>query len=553
MSSEKRLLPLYSAAAVLMLLSSTAYPQVPPQPAGENPAAPAAAPSPNAPAASANFQPGDRAEQAIRVWQLEQTILMGGTTVLDRTDAVGVRDLANVVVTEVSNLAAQLSGATAAENLEFGNATFDPALQQRYDALRNSSDADFILLTRDLLSELSTAYGNLAGNGADDALAQHARDAQPRVEALLERVNAGTPADTAAENRASPPPAGNDPAARDNAAAPGPGAGNAENPAAPGQIVVEQEAPRVEIAQGEIRVYVTQPPAEVDVQQNPPQIIVRQPPPTITIQMPAPVVTVDMPEPEVIVQLPDPDVAVNTPQPEIRVEQGPPQVVIEQAPPEVRLDTPANPAAEIAAQPAQPQVQFEEAAPAQVRVQRADPDVRFEGNEPPNVVFEGAQQQPDVQINRTGEPRVRIERVGEAVPAAAGETPAANPADAQNPVARMMLERVQDNQRATGEPRDIPAGDLIGWRVLGTDGDEVGTVTDVVRYEGTVYVVVSSGGFLGIGDSEVMIPLDAASVRDDGTLTLPAITAEQATTMVPAEPARFDEMNADTTVTIRGQ
>jgi len=62
------------------------------------------------------------------------------------------------------------------------------------------------------------------------------------------------------------------------------------------------------------------------------------------------------------------------------------------------------------------------------------------------------------------------------------------------------------------DPRKITATTIIGNRVKNTRGEELGKIEEIVidLTCGTVsYVVLSSGGFAGIGDKFFSIPLDA--------------------------------------------
>jgi len=57
----------------------------------------------------------------------------------------------------------------------------------------------------------------------------------------------------------------------------------------------------------------------------------------------------------------------------------------------------------------------------------------------------------------------------------------------------------------------------IGNDVYTQDGEKVGKLTNVVRGGSSpgVYAVVSTGGFMGIGDKEVLVPADQLSVSND--------------------------------------
>ncbi|HZH26844.1 MAG TPA: PRC-barrel domain-containing protein [Azospirillaceae bacterium] len=72
-------------------------------------------------------------------------------------------------------------------------------------------------------------------------------------------------------------------------------------------------------------------------------------------------------------------------------------------------------------------------------------------------------------------------------------------------------------------PGHMRADDLIGTRVYGQDNANIGTVDDLIvdpksgRVEAAV---LSVGGFLGIGDKLVSVPMNELQVADDGRITI---------------------------------
>jgi putative membrane protein len=96
----------------------------------------------------------------------------------------------------------------------------------------------------------------------------------------------------------------------------------------------------------------------------------------------------------------------------------------------------------------------------------------------------------------------------------------------------------QDQQEAANEPAMAPAGqptgdqiraqDVIGTGVINNKGDKVGKITDLVIDQNKIeYAVVSVGGFLGIGDKDVAIPLDQLKLGKDKSYLLSAETEDQ--------------------------
>lgn len=57
---------------------------------------------------------------------------------------------------------------------------------------------------------------------------------------------------------------------------------------------------------------------------------------------------------------------------------------------------------------------------------------------------------------------------------------------------------------------DLSPGDLIGNHVVGVGSNTLGELSSIVsdRISGRIYAVISSGGFLGFGESRYAVPLD---------------------------------------------
>ena len=59
---------------------------------------------------------------------------------------------------------------------------------------------------------------------------------------------------------------------------------------------------------------------------------------------------------------------------------------------------------------------------------------------------------------------------------------------------------------------------LIGKDVTNSAGDDIGEVNDVVMVDGRPVLIVGVGGFLGIGEKEVTVPYDEATMSSDGLM-----------------------------------
>lgn len=122
---------------------------------------------------------------------------------------------------------------------------------------------------------------------------------------------------------------------------------------------------------------------------------------------------------------------------------------------------------------------------------------------------------------------------------AAGEDLAAEQPVAEQPATDDMV--VAEDTTATEEPvtddtstvaRDTPfadmsAEDLIGKTVLSTDGDTIGEIGDIVVSEDKApLAVIDVGGFLGIGEKPVAVPLSDLQVGEDEAVLMSGLTKE---------------------------
>jgi len=276
-------------------------------------------------------------------------------------------------------------------------------------------------------------------------------------------------------------------------------------------IVVQQAAPAIRV---------DQVPPQITVQQAQPQVTVRQAQPEILVRQPAPTVTVDIPQPEIIVRMPAPEVAVAQAQPQVQVNQAPPTVqVVPQEQPQVQV------------QAAQPQVSVQQAVGAQAAVQ-------MEGsNQQPVVRYERAE--PRVVVNQQqGEPQVRVEEMqgGQAPIAPAAVEPAAAPIDtaaipgaAVPPLAPpaastdTTVAAVPPAAETTGAVTGggLPLAQLLDMNVVDANGRSLGEVDRIVQgADGRPQAVVGIGGFLGIGERNVALPLENMALYNDRQLVI---------------------------------
>lgn len=274
------------------------------------------------------------------------------------------------------------------------------------------------------------------------------------------------------------------------------------------EILVERTAPRLRIEQPTPRVTVDPAEPEVTVRQQNPQILVRQAPPRVTIEQP---------QPEIIVRMPEPQVDVSQGQPEVMVRQGQPQVQIEQ--PEQQ--------AAVAVEQSQAQVMIEDdQEQAEVAMSRARPEVTFERTGEPQVEFRQAEGQPTVRYERMqsaqaeqqgqdqqGQRQMQAERQQ-----AQGEQEQTAQAGDGMDRARDML--IEEGVEATGaisaNTSNVAVSELEGRAVYNFRGEELGDVERVIATpQDEFLVVIGAGGFLGMGEDTVALPIERLSLRGD--------------------------------------
>jgi hypothetical protein len=88
--------------------------------------------------------------------------------------------------------------------------------------------------------------------------------------------------------------------------------------------------------------------------------------------------------------------------------------------------------------------------------------------------------------------------------------------DEQDPLARPGSYDEEMDQEDAAQLRML--SQHIGNPLLGREGERLGTVERIVRgqADGTLYVVVSTRGFLGFGGREVTVAADQVSPRNEG-------------------------------------
>jgi sporulation protein YlmC with PRC-barrel domain len=193
------------------------------------------------------------------------------------------------------------------------------------------------------------------------------------------------------------------------------------------------------------------------------------------------------------------------PRPDVNVAMAQPQVEVRQPEPRVEVVQPAQPQVQVAPAQAQVQVQQAQGQPnvqiqgaegqAQVRYERAEPRVVVnQAQGQPNVRFEGqeAQASPGAAATAQVEPRAPVVA---APPATTGAVPGSS---------------------ATSNVRQLSVTQLEDMNVYNAQGNQLGEVDDVlIGPNNAVHLVVGYGGFLGLGERKVLLPLDRFQMQND--------------------------------------
>lgn len=291
-----------------------------------------------------------------------------------------------------------------------------------------------------------------------------------------------------------------------------------------GEAVVRVPEPNVDVRVPQPEVTVRTAPPQVSVQDGAAQIEVLQAQPEIAVEIPTINVRVTMPAPSIYVLQADPQVSVAAVDPQVEVVQGEPEITITQPDPELDIDLGIAGGDQVAADQTeeveqeadttgaqqvsgnvettqqQPIVSFVASAEQpRVEITRAEPEVSFTGAQP-NVIITLAEQ-PTVDVQMAGEPQVVIETPEEREQRRAGQPREAADADLGAAGAT-----------AAGA---LTVGDLMGMSVVTADGEDLGAPEAVIDMDGQQYLLLSSGGFMDIGDKVVPVPMSSVSMSED--------------------------------------
>ena len=98
---------------------------------------------------------------------------------------------------------------------------------------------------------------------------------------------------------------------------------------------------------------------------------------------------------------------------------------------------------------------------------------------------------------------------------------------------------LQQAAASPGAP-DVQADQIIGKSVVNAHGNNIGDIEDlVVDANDNIYAIVSVGGFLGIGDKQVAIPVDRLQVSEENVVLMSQASEEELKRMPAYEQGSF--------------
>jgi putative membrane protein len=117
------------------------------------------------------------------------------------------------------------------------------------------------------------------------------------------------------------------------------------------------------------------------------------------------------------------------------------------------------------------------------------------------------------------------QRAEEQVSAAASRDAQPEATQSEQPQATVQSEQPQT---APQPQQAVSIEKLLGSPVVNTKGDKVGKIEDVVLDQtGKHFAILSVGGFLGIGDKDVAVPLNDLQLGEDEAYLMSAATEDQ--------------------------
>ncbi|PTQ69238.1 PRC-barrel domain-containing protein [Celeribacter persicus] len=95
---------------------------------------------------------------------------------------------------------------------------------------------------------------------------------------------------------------------------------------------------------------------------------------------------------------------------------------------------------------------------------------------------------------------------------------------------------------------DETVTEIVGTKVLSQEGNDIGEIDAIVKAEGEIMAVVGMGGFLGIGEHDVLVPVDQFSIVDEDTVMVQGHTEAELEAMPDVDVSEYTEVEGEMTI-----
>ena len=540
---------LQTMTAVLLASTGMAMAQAKQNPSPPAPQPPAASPQPNAQKDNAKPQDITASDFVKRAAESNMFEIRSSQQALERSDNEQVKSFAQRLMNDHRAATTTLQNAAVHQNAP---SELDQAHQNMLQRLKQASDQNFdrrfLQMQVNAHRKAIQLFDDFASSGEDEQLQNFAEDTTPKLEAHLRRAQQLL-ASLDQQNNA-----------------------DATDPGQPAETrnLASNATRSLNVVQAPPHVTVLQRQATVDVHQPRPQITIHQPAPTITIEQPQPQITVRMPNPSVDVNQQQPKVSVQVPPPRLTSSGDRHAVVdVQRSGRQPKIDV---------QRAASPEVKFDRGGEPIVHYRQAagQPQIRYE-QMPANESIGGAAADQSSQHAQSSQNTGDEQHMGHAAIAsernAQAATDAAMPADQPDRNAKAISADDQDwvaeaQRRANdGDPdttaslagsstRPVPmsVGDLENMSVYNGRGSRLGDVDRVIvdQDSNRKFVVLAHGGFLGMFQDEVAIPLNRIRAGDN-RLYIHGLTTAEVSQMPDWENKipNYRELGEDQTATVQ--
>ena len=258
---------------------------------------------------------------------------------------------------------------------------------------------------------------------------------------------------------------------------------------------------------------------EVTVHDSQAQVRVRQAQPQITIRQAAPTITIDQPKPQVVVRMPKPDVSVDDSKPQVTVNVPKPKVKFEGTGQQANVDVVGRNnqqgQVDISKPQQRPQVTFEHTGQPKIVYHRAgQPEIRYE-----QAQANAAQSEQAQSSNNTGAMANNANSNGQNARQSNRDWVKRATAIANDRGNTAATRNATNGSAVAGEAAmtQVKVDRLTDMSVYNERGQNLGDVDQVIADKSghQTYIVLAHGGFLGLFQDEVALPISRLTLRND--------------------------------------